>query len=62
MEEKQQWTEGQTLDISRFTIPLRDEFAIDFASWFICYYTEQAFYDKDYIKEMLEKYKKERGL
>jgi hypothetical protein len=41
---------------------IADEFAIEFASWFICYYTEEAFYDKNYIKEMLEKYKKENGL
>jgi hypothetical protein len=39
-----------------------DEFAIGFASWFILYYREEAFYNENYIKEMLEIYKKEKGL
>ena len=33
-------------------------FIVEFASWFVCHYTEEAFYNKNYIKEMLEKYKK----
>ena len=43
-------------------IEIADEFAIEFASWLICHYTEEAFYEKDYIKEMLETYKKEKGI
>lgn len=41
---------------------IADEFAIGFASWFILYYREEAFYNENYIKEMLEIYKKEKGL
>ena len=37
-------------------------FIVKFASWFVCYYTEEAFYNENYIKEMLEKYKKEKEL
>tara|TARA_R110000868_G_scaffold1452_5_gene11422 strand:- start:6424 stop:6648 length:225 start_codon:yes stop_codon:yes gene_type:complete len=39
---------------------IADEFAIEFASWFILYYREEAFYNESYIKEMLEIYKKEK--
>lgn len=41
---------------------IADEFTIGFTGWFVCHYTEEAFYDKKYIKQMLEKYKKEKGL
>jgi hypothetical protein len=37
-------------------------FAIAFAEWFICHYTEEAFYEENYTKEILEKYKQEKGL
>ena len=33
MKTEQQLVENQALDISRFTIPLRDDFAINFADW-----------------------------
>jgi hypothetical protein len=39
-----------------------DDFAINFGGWFICHYIEEAFYNKEYIKKMLEIYKKEKGL
>jgi len=39
---------------------IAEEFAIEFASWFILYYREEAFYNESYIKEMLEIYKKEK--
>lgn len=43
-------------------VEIAEEFAIGFLQWFICYYTGKAFYEKKYIKELLEIYKKEKGL
>jgi hypothetical protein len=37
-------------------------FIVKFTSWFVCHYTEEAFYNENYIKEMLKKYKKEKEL
>lgn len=69
MEEKQQWAEGQTLDISRFTIPLRDEFAIGFVKFInetdSFHHGEDAFHfngEWHTYEEFLEIYKKEIGL
>ena len=43
-------------------VVIAEEFAIEFAEWFISYYTEEAYYDKDYTKQMLEIFKKEKEL
>ena len=41
---------------------ISDEFAIGFAEWFVLNYTEKVFYEENYTKELLEIYKKEKGL
>ena len=72
MEEKQQWAEGQALDISRFTIPLRDDFAIGFLDFIEGTYSYSNIFDYWYLhadtsktftkKQLVETYKKEKGL
>lgn len=52
----------KALNLVKNNVEIADDYAIGFAQWFICYYTEEAFYEKNYIKEMLETYKKEKGL
>ena len=54
--------EGTVEEVAIEHEKIADEFAIGFASWFILYYREEAFYNESYIKEMLEIYKKEKGL
>ena len=41
---------------------IAEDFAIGFAKWFALNHTEEVFYEDNYTKEMLEKYKKEKGL
>ena len=39
-----------------------DDYAIEFAEWFVLRYTEEVFYGENYTKELLEIFKKEKGL
>ena len=41
---------------------LTDEFAIDFAEWILIKYNEDIIFDEYTSKELLEIYKKEKGL
>ena len=41
---------------------IADEFAIEFANWFVLRYTEAVFYREDYTEDLLEEFKKEKGL
>ena len=39
-----------------------DTFAIEFANWFVLRYTEAVFYRENYTEDLLEEFKKEKGL
>ena len=41
---------------------IADEFAIEFAEWLVIIYNEDIIYDEYTTKELLEIYKKEKGL
>jgi len=41
---------------------IADEFAIEFAEWFVLRYTEAVFYRENYIADLLKEFKKEKGL
>ena len=41
---------------------IADEYAIEFANWFVLRYTEAVFYREDYTEDLLEEFKKEKGL
>lgn len=41
---------------------ITEDFAVGFAKWFALNHTEEVFYEDNYTEEMLEKYKKEKGL
>ena len=41
---------------------IAEDFAISFAKWFALHHTEEVFYEENYTKEMLDKFKKEKGL
>lgn len=41
---------------------IADDFAIGFAEWLVIKYNEDIIYDEYTTKELLEKYKKEKGL
>lgn len=62
LEEKFEVVEYGHINFLEGLVEVADEFAIGFASWFILYYREEAFYNESYIEEMLEIYKKEKGL
>lgn len=39
-----------------------DNYAIDFANWFVLRYTEAVFYRENYTEDLLEEFKKEKVL
>ena len=62
------WTTEPIMDAEEVSesvdkmIVIADEFAIGFADWIVLNYTEKVFYEEGYTKELLEIYKKEKGL
>ena len=50
------------LDGAEYQREKQDEFAIGFAEWLVIRYNEDIIYDEYTIKELLEIYKKEKGL
>lgn len=41
---------------------LADEYAIEFANWFVLRYTEAVFYRENYTVDLLQEFKKEKEL
>lgn len=41
---------------------IADEYAIEFANWFVLRYTEAVFYRENYTVDLLQEFKKEKGL
>lgn len=41
---------------------IADDYAIEFANWFVLRYTEAVFYREDYTEDLLKEFKKEKGL
>lgn len=41
---------------------IADDYAIEFAEWFVLRYTEAVFYRESYTEDLLEEFKKEKGL
>jgi hypothetical protein len=54
------WVED--LDAVNQCVKIADEFAIEFANWFVLRYTEAVFYRENYTEILLEEFKKEKGL
>jgi hypothetical protein len=47
-------------DYTSELVDIAEEFAIEFAEWFILNHTEEVFYNENYTKQLLEIYKKEK--
>lgn len=41
---------------------IADDYAIEFANWFVLRYTEAFFYRENYTEDLLKEFKKEKGL